>query len=715
MGDKPVKRIWITPAIILGLLVAGCTGVGSKSGGPAPTTPPENAGVVVTVAPATAMVRAGATQTFTAAVTGNANTTVTWSVNAAAGGNAATGTIDATGLYTAPANLPTPNTITVTATSAADTTKSGNGAVTLENPVPVLTSVSPTTIAPGAFSLTLNGSGFLKTSAVTFGGQTLTTMYVSATELQAVGNATAAQVGSVPVVVQNPDPGAAASSSLMATVVGGGTPVSAAAAVRFLEQSTFGPTPELVSQVQQIGFAPFLETQLAAPASTYPTPLTTDTSLTKVQNQFWLNAVNDSDQLRQRVAFALNELWVVSQNKVNDPTGYTNYMQALTNDALGNYYNVMKDVTLSPAMGHFLDMVNNDKPATGQHANENYARESMQLFTLGLSLLNPDGTPQLDSSSNPIPTYTQNDVMALGRAFTGWTYPTEPGQTLQKHNPSDYGGPMVAFESNHDTGAKTLLGQPVAAGQSAEQELDAVLTIIFNHPNLPPFVAQQLIEKLVTSNPSPAYVGRVAAAFSSGTFQTYGSGKRGDMSATVAAILLDAEARRGDSATTADANDGKLREPVVMEASIARAFHASTDGTGFTGWSSTLSQSLFNSGSVFNFFPPTNPIAGTTLNGPEFAIFNTNTSLARVNFINSIVNGTISSGTKLNFAPVINAGTTDQMVDWLNTLFLHGTMSSQMKQSILTAMSAVGSTDTMNQAKVATYLVTSSSQYQVQR
>ena len=715
MGDKPVKRIWITPAIILGLLVAGCTGVGSKSGGPAPTTPPENAGVVVTVAPATAMVRAGATQTFTAAVTGNANTTVTWSVNAAAGGNAATGTIDATGLYTAPANLPTPNTITVTATSAADTTKSGNGAVTLENPVPVLTSVSPTTIAPGAFSLTLNGSGFLKTSAVTFGGQTLTTMYVSATELQAVGNATAAQVGSVPVVVQNPDPGAAASSSLMATVVGGGTPVSAAAAVRFLEQSTFGPTPELVSQVQQIGFAPFLETQLAAPASTYPTPLTTDTSLTKVQNQFWLNAVNDSDQLRQRVAFALNELWVVSQNKVNDPTGYTNYMQALTNDALGNYYNVMKDVTLSPAMGHFLDMVNNDKPATGQHANENYARESMQLFTLGLSLLNPDGTPQLDSSGNPIPTYTQNDVMALGRAFTGWTYPTEPGQALQKHNPSYYGGPMVAFESNHDTGAKTLLGQPVAAGQSAEQELDAVLTIIFNHPNLPPFVAQQLIEKLVTSNPSPAYVGRVAAAFSSGTFQTYGSGKRGDMSATVAAILLDAEARRGDSATTAEANDGKLREPVVMEASIARAFHASTDGTGFTGWSSTLSQSLFNSGSVFNFFPPTNPIAGTTLNGPEFAIFNTNTSLARVNFINSIVNGTISSGTKLNFAPVINAGTTDQMVDWLNTLFLHGTMSSQMKQSILTAMSAVGSTDTMNQAKVATYLVTSSSQYQVQR
>lgn len=713
MGDNAVKRIWIAPVGIL-LLLAGCSGLTSKTagGGSSPTTP-DNIGVSVT--PATASVRAGSTQTFAASVTGNSNTSVTWSVNAVASGNATTGTIDATGLYTAPANLPAPNTITVTATSVADATKIGNSAVTLENPIPVLTSVSPNTIAAGSFSLTLSGSGFVKTSTVTFGGQSLTTMYVSATQLQALGTATTAQLGSVPVVVQNPDPGAASSSSLMAQIVSGNSPVSAAAAARFLEQSTFGPTPELLSQVEQTGFDPFLEVQLAAPASTYPTPLSTDTDLTKVQNQFWINAVNDSDQLRERVAFALNEIWVVSGNKVNDPTGYTNYMLALTKDALGNYYDVMKDVTLTPAMGHYLDMVDNDKPATGQHANENYARESMQLFTLGLDQLNPDGTSQLDGTGAPIPTYTQNDVMALGRSFTGWTYPTEPGQSLQKHNPSYYGGPMVAFESNHDGGAKTFLGQSIAAGQTAEQELDSALTIIFNHPNMPPFVAQQLIEKLVTSNPSPAYVERVAQAFSSGKFGIYGTGKRGDMQATIAAILLDAEARRGDSATTAEANDGKLREPVVMMVSIARAFHATTDGSGFTGWSGNLSQSLFNAGSVFNFFPPANLIPGTTLNGPEFAIFNTNTSLAKVNFINSIVYGSISSGTKLDLTPVISAGTPDQMVAWLNTLFLHGTMSSQMQQSILTAMSALTGTDTKDQAKAAIYLVTSSSQYQVQR
>jgi Protein of unknown function (DUF1800) len=151
-----------------------------------------------------------------------------------------------------------------------------------------------------------------------------------------------------------------------------------------------------------------------------------------------------------------------------------------------------------------------------------------------------------------------------------------------------------------------------------------------------------------------------------------------------------------------------------MMVSIARAFHGTTDGSGFTGWGGNMSQSLFNSGSVFNFFPPTNPIAGTTLNGPEFAIFNTNTALARVNFINSIVFGTISGGTKVDFTPVVNAGTPDQMVDWLNTQFLHGTMSSQMKQSVLTAVNAVSTTDTNNQAKAAIYLVASSSQYQVQ-
>jgi uncharacterized protein (DUF1800 family) len=678
-------------------------------------------GISVQVMPASISLHGGTHQVFTATVTGSTNQSVTWSVNNVLNGNPAVGNISSGGDYAAPPTLPSPNTITVTATSAADPTKSGSSVVTLQNPIPTLTSVTPNSIGVGSFLITLTGTGFVSGATVNFGGQVLTTMFVSTTELTATGTATASQAGSVQVTVTNPDPGSSTSGALTAQVVNGGTVISAAAAVRFLEQSTFGPSADQVNQLQQTGFDPFLQSQFAQPVSMYPAPAPTDMGIGKVQQQFFFNAVNGTDQLRQRVGFALNEIWVVGENKVSDPTGYTNYIQTLENDGLGNYYNVMRDVTLTPAMGHWLDMVNNDKPGTGQHANENYARELMQLFTLGLNQLNPDGTPVLDGSGNPIPTYTQDDVMALGRSFTGWTYPTEAGQTLQKHNPSYYGGPMVPFESNHDSGAKTFLGQSVAAGQSSAQELDSVLTIIFNHPNLPPFVCKQLIEKLVTSNPGAAYVQRVSQAFTSGKFNSYGSGKRGDMQATLAAILLDAEARRGDSPTTTDPGDGKLREPIVMMVSIARAFHAASDGSGFESKGAGMSQDIFNSGSVFNFFPPDNLIPQTTQNGPEFAIFNTNTSLARVNFINSIVYGTISGGTKLDFSPVTTAGTPDQMVAWLNNLFLHGTMSDSMKQSILTAIGGItvatppSNNDLTNQAKAAIYLVASSSQYQVQR
>ncbi len=772
-----VKRIWNTQAVLLILLLSGCSGLGTKHGSDGSPLAPEDGsnGTGMTVTPSSVTIRAGSNEAFAATInssttiTGNStspttststgistststgisigtgdrtskrassskrnstgssansstsdstssstNNGVTWSVNSIVGGNATVGTIDANGMYTAPAILPTPNTITVTATMADDATQKSSSTVTLQNPIPVLNSVAPSSIPIGAFSLTLSGSGFVRNSTATFGGQTLTTTYVSPTELQATGTASTTQIGTVNVVVQNPDPGAATSSAVMASVTTGAQPVSQVAAVRFLEQATFGPTPSLVSQVAKNGFDIFLEGQFSAPVSTYPKPLPADTGVSKVQNQFFINAVNDSDQLRERVAFALNETFVVSQNKVSDPIGYTNYMTALTKDSLGNYYDVMKDVTLSPAMGHFLDMVNNDKPASGQHANENYARELMQLFTLGLNKLNSDGTPQTDGSGNPVPTYTQNDVMALGRSFTGWTFPTEAGESLMRHNPEYYGGNMVPVESNHDSGAKTFLGQSIPAGQSAEQELDTALTIIFNHPNMPPFVAQGLIEKLVTSNPSPGYVSRVASAFSSGKFQTFGSGKRGDMQATVAAVLLDAEARRGDLGNSTVATDGKQREPVVMMVSVARMFGGTTDGTGFTNWGGNMGQSLFTSGSVFNFFPPQNLIAGTNLNGPEFAIFNTNTALSRANFVNSIVNGTISSGTKVDFTPVSNAGSQDAMVDWLNTYLLHGTMSSQAKSSVLTAMAAAG-TSMKNQAKMALYLVISSSQYQVQR
>jgi uncharacterized protein (DUF1800 family) len=670
-----------------------------------------NSNITVTVSPKTATLGAGNVQQFQATVTGSTDLSVTWSVNGVNFGNSTVGRIDFEGNYTAPDNILGLGSVTVTATSNANPAKSDSAIVTLTNPVPALTSITPATLGLGAFQITLNGTGFVSTSTATFGGQPMQVTYATSTMITGIGNAS--NTGTVTVKVTNPVPGGGTSNGLNVTVTTAGTPESSAAAVRFLEQASFGPDMENVNQVVETGFDTYLQNQFASAVTPYPDPRLND-SVNNVQQSFFLNAIAGGDQLRMRTALALNELWVVSAQTVNDPLGYTNYLRALSKDALGNYLNVMTDVTLTPAMGNFLNMVNNDAPPPGEHANENYAREFMQLFCLGLNQLNPDGTPVLDTSGNPIPTYTQNDVMDLGRAFTGWTYPPTPGKPSQNHNPEYYGGPMIAVEGLHDSGAKTILGQTIPAGQSAEQDLAAALGIIFNHPNVGPFVAKQMIEHLVTSNPSPAYVQRVATAFNSGTFNSYGSGKRGDLQATVAAILLDPEARRGDNPATVSVTDGKLREPVVMIASIARAFHAKTDAGGFAQWGSNMSQDIFNPATVFNFFPPVNPIAGTALNGPEFAIFATNTSLNRVNFINAAVYGAIGGNTKLDFSPVIGAGTPDLMVAWLDTLFLHGSTPTQMKQTILTAVAAVDPTDTTGQAEAAIYLYTSSSMYQVQ-
>jgi uncharacterized protein (DUF1800 family) len=672
-----------------------------------------NSNIKVVVSPKTATLGAGNIQQFLATVTGTTDMNVVWSVNNINYGNDSVGNIDGNGNYTAPVNLSSAGTVTIKATSEADPTKSDTATVTWQNPVPTLTAITPGTLATGGFQITLYGTGFVATSVANFGGTALQTTYATSTMITAVGTALTTQVGQVPVKVFNPLPGGGTSNSVNVTVSSVTNTVTPSAAVRFLEQSSFGPNLENVNQVQQLGFDAYLKNQFAATTTPYPDPRLKD-GISNIQQTFYLNAVAGGDQLRERATLAFNEFWVVGADKIGDPLGYTNYLRTLGKDALGNYLDLMTDVTLTPAMGHYLDMVDNDAPPPGEHANENYAREIMQLFCLGLVQLNADGTPVLDTSGNPVPTYTQNDVMDLGRAFTGWTYPLTPGKTQQTHNPEYYGGPMAAVESNHDTGAKTILGQAIPAGQNAEQDLASALSIIFNHPNVGPFVAKQMIEHLVTSNPSAGYVQRVAQAFNSGAFNGYGSGKRGDMQATIAAILLDAEARQGDSPATSTATDGKLREPVIMIVSSVRAFHGKTDAAGFSYDGDSMSQNIFYPPTVFNFFPPVNPIAGTTLNGPEFAIFDTNTSLARANYINDLVYGGIGSNTKLDFSPVINAGSPAQMVAWLDTLFLHGSTPDQMKQMILTAINAVDPGNPGGQAQAAIYLYLSSSMYQVQ-
>jgi uncharacterized protein (DUF1800 family) len=325
--------------------------------------------------------------------------------------------------------------------------------------------VLPTSIPVGDFTLVVSGKKFVSGAGVSFGGTFLPTQFVSSTELIATGTATAGQAGTVEVTVINPDPGSATSNQFALQVGNQANSLSATAAARLLEQSTWGVNPLTLSHVQAVGMQAFLNEQFAMAPSTYPAPATDD-DMSVVQKRFFTNALTGQDQLRQRVAWGLSQIMVSSAVKINNPSAFVLWQNMFQTDAFGNFSTLLNDVTLSPVMGNYLDMVNNDKPGNGVDPNENYAREVLQLFSIGLEQLNQDGTPQLDGSGNPIPTYDQDTIEGFAHTFTGWTYPTRPGATARFRNPEYYGGPMIPFDSHHDTGAKLLLnGVTLPAGE----------------------------------------------------------------------------------------------------------------------------------------------------------------------------------------------------------------------------------------------------------
>lgn len=663
--------------------------------------------VQVKIAPPSGQVRPTGRQQFAATVTGTSNTAVTWSVNGIKGGNTTVGTVDDKGMYLGPTSVPNPNVVNVTATSVADTRASATGTVSVLNPIPTLTAVAPQLINVGNFTITATGTNFVSGAVVVFGGQFLTTTFNSSTKLTATGVAIEQQVGIVQVAVQNPNPGSSTSNSMTVQVTSQANQVNAAVAARFLEQGSWGPSTTTIAQVEQLGLQGYLTQQFNLPATPYKTPGPND-DLRFVQKQFFVNAAQGQDQLRQRVAFALNEIMVVSARKIGDPSAFSLWMNMMQNDAYGNFQTLLKDVTLSPAMGNYLDMANNDG-CTGCAPNENYAREVLQLFSIGLVQLNQDGTPQLDGNGNPIPAYTQDMIEGFAHVFTGWSYPPKPGQTAKFWSDQYYGGPMLAFDSHHDKGSKLLLGGvTVAAGGTAQADLDAAMQNIFNHPNVGPFIGKQLIQKLVMSNPSPEYVSRVAQAFNDN-----GKGVRGDMKAVITAVLLDPEARRGDDPSQLQSDEGHLKEPLLHMLGLMRAMNTTTDGDNLMYYASDMRQEPFASPSVFNFYPPNYVVPGTSVLGPEFKIMNTSTAISRVNFVNDLVYWGVGANTKSDITAYVTAAPdVNKLVDMVEGVMLHGAMSDGVRSTLVSTLSGI--TDTKRRAKAALYLVGSSSQFQVQ-
>ncbi|PYX36530.1 MAG: DUF1800 domain-containing protein, partial [Acidobacteria bacterium] len=402
--------------------------------------------------------------------------------------------MNSTGFYTAPGVLGNVPNLTINAPSVLDSQSSNAPAyVSLLSNLPVVTSALPAPLPVGSFTIAVGGSNFLNGAQIIFAGTMLPTTFISSTSLSATG--TSAAAGTVALQVINPGTGSPTSNTLQVQVGSPNTGVTAAAAARFLEQSTFGPTTTSIPHVQQVGLQAFLNEQYSAPTSTYPAPGVND-NMDVVKQRFFTNALTGQDQLRQRVAWALAQIFVVSNQKIGDPSAFTSWMNMLQKDAFGNFSTLLNDVTLSPTMGHYLDMVRNDKPdpTSGREPNENYAREILQLFSIGLSQLNPDGTVQVDGNGIPIPTYTQDTIIGFAHVFTGWAYPTKAGQTASFYNGEYYGGPMIPFDAHHDPGDKLLLnGVTLPGGGTTQSDLTAALQNIAGHPNVGPFLSKQLI------------------------------------------------------------------------------------------------------------------------------------------------------------------------------------------------------------------------------
>jgi uncharacterized protein (DUF1800 family) len=513
---------------------------------------------------------------------------------------------------------------------------------------------------------------------------------------------------------------------------------SAADAARFLTQATFGITStQQISELQTKGLPLWLWEQFNTGTMLHTSYLdqqklrnVDDKGVARANEEMsyeaiWQQWLGGADQLRARMAFALSQIVVIS-NVAPDirPYAMSSYMDMLNRNAFGNYRQVLKDVTLHPAMGYYLNMINSerDNPETGAHPNENYAREVLQLFSIGLVQLNVDGTPKVDAAGKPLPSYDESVVQGFAKAFTGWSYANATGfDEADEEVPQAWTSPMKPFASQHSPEAKKLLnGVTLPAGGSPQQDLEAAIDNIFNHPNVPPFISRQLIQRLVTSNPSKAYINRVADVFVNN-----GAGVRGDLRAVVSAVLLDAEARQA----TLPANFGKQREPVIRFANFLRGLDAkAANGRNSIHYLESadngLGQSPLLSPSVFNFFSPhfrpAGKIAQAGLVAPEFQITTETTVVGGLNFFASLFNnggyGYDESKRMLNFAPLkAKASSPAALVAELNALFFNYSMSATLQTRMTTMLTALPANDPDRRVKAALILTSMSPEYVIQK
>jgi uncharacterized protein (DUF1800 family) len=501
-----------------------------------------------------------------------------------------------------------------------------------------------------------------------------------------------------------------------------GTP-SKVNASRFLMQSSFGPTPEAIEEVRALGFEGWIDRQISLPPSLlgpYIREIKADGAGPRsdpfynfneqdqfvfgnnITTPFARNAIGGEDQLRQRVAFALSQILVVSRRDANleeKPGAIANYYDTLVRHSLGNYGDLLRDVTFHPAMGVYLSHAGNQKadPSIPRYPDENYAREFLQLFTIGLWQLNPDGSRKLDGNSEPISTYDNGDVTEIARVFTGLYYAAPYGWGGGGWADEHFELPMVMYADRHDFGTKHLPNNVIlpareASQSNALQDVRDAVEAIFNHPNTPPFVCRQLIQFLVTDNPTPAFIERVQ-----NVFVNDGSGVRGNLAAVIKVILLDFEARNPPLSN----NYGKVREPVIRTMHLGRLFKLSETHPKFVWWNWTENFNAFsaqepmNSPSVFNFYTPVYQAPGEIRNSglvsPGFQIVNTYSSISFPNLLWDYMHDGFKAAYSWNFPlnfddTLMLAGNPDALADHVNLLVCAGNMTARTRGILLNVL-----------------------------
>lgn len=475
--------------------------------------------------------------------------------------------------------------------------------------------------------------------------------------------------------------------------------VSFYAASRFAEQASFGPTPALVADVRSKGFDKWIDDQFALPASQIDTS-TFQSFIDPTPNDEWDRyriafpkmAIGAADQLRSRVTLALSQFIVTSDRK-GDVVGAVYWVNMLQQNALGRYGDLLYAMSVHPHMAQYLDN-NQNRPKSAEcpscAANENFAREIMQLFSIGVNKLNADGTPMRDNRGRMIETYTQKDVEELARVFTGWEFSNVPPNRPNR-NWGNWAKSMVptTWPPLRDAGAKLVLGKAFPAGQSQDKDLRDAIDMLMAHQNTAPFVATRLIQHLVKSNPTPAYVGRVAAKFINN-----GGGVKGDLKAVIKAVLLDAEARVGDNPTTSRTDDGKVREPFLHRTAAWRGLQCTqTPRTNWGDIATSFAQRPFNAESVFSFYAPTDRAPGSNLLAPEQKLITANELTDRLAAIDwprrwDNVNQTNDlsryrdAGCQIDALIAIYAQGTRPFIDWLSERYFRGAMPPTLRSTI---------------------------------